>query len=60
MKHFDNFARCLTLLLAALILSGMLAVAEPAAPSAADASSRRRRSPKPSRTSRLKSALASP
>ena len=36
MKHFDNFARCLTLLLAALILSGMLAVAEPAAPSAAE------------------------
>ena len=30
MKHFNAFARCLTLLLAALMLSGMLALAEPA------------------------------
>ena len=31
MKHFTALARCLTLLLAAAMLSGMLALAEPAA-----------------------------
>ena len=31
MKNFNTLARCLSLLLAALMLSGMLAVAEPAA-----------------------------
>ena len=30
MKHFNTLARCLTLVLAAAMLSGMLAVAEPA------------------------------
>lgn len=35
MKQFNIYARCLTLLLAALMLSGMLAVAEPAAEGAA-------------------------
>ena len=35
MKNINVYARCLTLLLAALMLSGMLAVAEPAAETAA-------------------------
>ena len=35
MKQFNIYARCLTLLLAALMLSGMLAAAEPAAEGAA-------------------------
>ena len=36
MKHLNAFARCLALLLAALMLSGMLAVAETATDAAAD------------------------
>ena len=36
MKNINTYARCLTLLLAALMLSGMLAVAEPAAEIAAE------------------------
>ena len=38
MKHFNAMTRCLTLLLAALMLSGMLALAEPAETEPAEAS----------------------